>query len=153
MLAVTLLYAGCATSPEDESRRQAMEADIAAILDQPLDPEVFGKTKRCLGENEYRNHRALDDRRMLFEGRGNKLWINTLKTTCPDLRWRGDDALVVRSLTARRICESDNFSVAEWFERPGHRRWGTSASCAFGEFQPVTKEQVAEIEEALDSRR
>ncbi|MDH4048632.1 MAG: DUF6491 family protein [Gammaproteobacteria bacterium] len=155
--AVILLCAGCATSPEEESRRQAIETEIGMILAHPLDPSVYGETKRCLGDNEYRSYRRLDDRRMLFEGRNDKLWVNTLRTNCPDLR--RDGVLVVRSFTARRICDGDNFSVSEWFDWPWYRRWpwhwgswNTGMTCVFGEFQPVTEDQVAEIDLLLDSR-
>ena len=86
-----LLLAGCATSPEAESRRQAIEADIDSILSQPLDPAEFGETKRCLGDREYLGFRALDDRRILFEGLRNRKWINTLRAPCPDLRFHESD--------------------------------------------------------------
>ena len=69
-----LLFAGCATSPEAKSRREGIEADIAAILEQPLDPAEYGETLRCLSEMKIRGFRALDDRRLLFEGRGDRLW-------------------------------------------------------------------------------
>ncbi|MDH4048527.1 MAG: DUF6491 family protein [Gammaproteobacteria bacterium] len=153
VLVLALLGASCAVSPEETSRRLALEADIQSILAHPLDPEVFGETKRCLGENEYRSYRALDDRHMLFEGRGDKLWINTLRTSCPDLRRGRNDVLVVRSFTLRRICDSDNFAVADWFDRPWYRGWGAGMTCVFGEFQPVTKDQVADIEDLLKSKR
>ena len=39
--AVSLLVAGCAVSPEIESRREAIEADIALILSEPLDPAMM----------------------------------------------------------------------------------------------------------------
>ena len=52
--AAALLSAGCAVSPEDESRRDAMEADIAAILSIQLDPNEFGTTKRCLSDLDFR---------------------------------------------------------------------------------------------------
>ena len=55
----SLLFAGCATSPEVEGQRQEIEAVIASILSEPLDPEIYGKTKRCLADQEYRNFRVL----------------------------------------------------------------------------------------------
>lgn len=158
LLAVSLLTAGCATSPEAESRRQAIEADIEAILSEPLDPTIYGETKRCLADMEYRNFRALDDRRLLFEGRRGKLWLNTLRTRCPDLRHH--NVLVVRSFSARRMCDMDSFQASDWFDWPWYRRWpwrwgsdwGMSSHCSLGKFQPVTEFQVAEIEVVLKSR-
>lgn len=157
-LAATLLVAGCATSPEVEARRQAKEADIEAILSYPLDPAEFGETKRCLADREYRNFRALDSKRIVFEGRGDKLWINTLRSGCSDLRF--GDVLIVRSHSYSRLCDMDRFDVADWFDWPWYRRWpwhwgpswGSGMTCTLGKFQPVTVDQVAEIEAVLESR-
>ena len=159
LLAVSLLFAGCATSPEVESRRQAIEADIELILSEPLDPALHGATKRCLSDTEYRNFRTLDDRRLLFEGRRDKLWLNTLRTRCPDLR--NHSILVVKSTFGRRICDMDTFQASDWFDWPWYRRWpwnwwsdwGMGSHCSLGKFQPVTEYQVAEIEAALKSPR
>ena len=73
-LAAILLCAGCATSSEYAMRRQAQEEDIAAILSVHLDPAEYGETKRCLRDTEYRTFRPLDERRLLFIGRGSSLW-------------------------------------------------------------------------------
>lgn len=152
------LCAACAASPEAESRRQAQEADIAEVLGMPLDPAEFGETKRCLSDMDFRTFRALDDRRILFEGRRGRLWLNTLRMPCPDLRY--GDVLVVRQLSGLRICDMDTFQVADWFNWPWYRRWpwhwggswGTGMRCSLGKFQPVTEGQVTEIEAILRSR-
>lgn len=153
-----LLAAGCATSPDVESRRQAIDADIDDILSAPLDPAEFGETKRCLSDNEYRNFRALDDRHILFEGRRGKLWINTLRTRCPDLKY--GTVLRVKTFTGSRMCDMDRFEVGDWFDWPWYRRWpwqwgggwDTGMTCSLGKFQPVTEAQVSEIEALHDSR-
>ncbi len=158
LLTVSLLFTGCATSPDIESRRQATEADIAAILSEPLDPAVYGETRRCLADREYRNFRVLDDRRILFEGRGDKLWINTLRMRCPDLRYA--HVLRVKSFSGTRFCAMDTFQAGDWFDWPWYRRWpwhwmsdwGMGSLCSFGKFQPITESQLAVIEAALRSR-
>jgi hypothetical protein len=107
---------------------------------------------------EYRNFRALDDRRLLFEGRHDKLWLNTLRMRCPDLRHH--NVLVVRSFSAGRMCDMDSFQARDWFDWPWYRRWpwrwwsdwGMGSHCLLGKFQPVTGLQVAEIEAVLKSR-
>ncbi len=157
-IAALLLLAGCATSPEAESRRQAIEADIDSILSQPLDPAEFGETKRCLADREYDGFRALDDRHVLFEGRRDKMWINTLRSRCPDLRF--GHVLRVNSFSWSRICDMDKFLVGDWFDWPWYRRWpwhwrsdwGMGMHCTLGQFQPVTEGQVAEIEAVLRSK-
>ena len=155
-LAACLLLTGCAVSPEVESARQEREANIQEILSYELDPAVYGETKRCLADREYRTFKALDNQRILFYGRGDKQWINTLRTRCPELRW--GDALAVESFSAMRICDSDKFMVGDWFDWPWYRRWpwhwgrwGSGISCTFGQFQPVTAEQVEEIEALLEA--
>jgi len=153
-----LVFAGCATSPDVESRRQAVDADVDEILAYQLDPAEFGETERCLADNQYRNFRPLGDRHILFEGRRDKLWINTLRGRCHDLR-RGD-VLVVKSFSGTRMCDMDRFEVADWFDWPWYRRWPwhwggswpSGIACTLGKFQPVTRAQVAEIEALLKLR-
>ena len=156
-LVSTLLLTGCATSPEYEQRRKDVEADIDEILSLELDPAEFGETKRCLSDSQYRRFRPLGDRHILFEGRRGKLWINTLRSRCYDLRH--GDILVVKSFTGSRMCDMDSFQVADWFDWPWYRRWpwhwggtwSTGARCSLGKFQPVLESQVEEIEALLDS--
>ena len=153
-----LLVAGCAASPEAETRREAIQADIAAILAEPIDAAEYGETKRCLTERDYRYFRILDDRHILFEGRRGKLWINTLPMRCHDLRY--GHVLAIESFSPSRICDKDQFQVADWFYWPWYRRWpwhwgggwGAGISCWLGEFQPVTESQLAEIEAILRRR-
>lgn len=157
VVVAALLQAACATSPEAVARRDAMEADIADILSQPLDPDEFGETKRCISEHELRDFDVLDDRRIVFEGRRGKLWLNTLPIRCPDLRY--STMLRVKSISWTRICDRDRFLAGDWFDWPWYRRWpwhwgawGTTVPCTLGKFQPVTAEQVAEIEAVLRRR-
>jgi hypothetical protein len=96
MLSALLFLASCAVSPEAEERQRAMEEEIEAILSEPL----AGEPERCLADHEYRSFRAIDDRRILFEGRRGELWLNTLRTRCPDLRH--SSVLVVRSIYTMR---------------------------------------------------
>jgi hypothetical protein len=154
-----LLVAACAVSPEAEERRRAMEEEIGFILAEPLDVEQFGETRRCLRDVDFRNFRVLDDKRILFEGRRGRLWLNTLRTRCPDLRY-GSILIVRPTLTMGRMCDMDTFRVGDWFDWPWYRRWpwqwgwgwGASGNCVLGEFQPVTESQVNLIEEAISKK-
>ena len=147
-----LLIAGCATSPEDESRRQAIEADIQDILNLSLGED--GKPLRCLSDSQYTGFRALDEKHLLFSGLRGKRWVNTLRNNCYDLRH--GDVLRVRSFSSARICDTDHFAVDDWFEWPWYSRWpwhwgtwSTGMTCTFGKFYPVTEGQVEEIEAVL----
>ena len=151
-----LLVAGCATSPEVKDRRQAIEADIEEILSLPLDPTEYGEVKRCLSDHEYRNFRPLGTRYILFEGRRGKLWINSLRGRCSDLRH--GDVLIVRQFSSMRMCDMDRFEAADWFDWPWYRRWpwqwgawASGPTCTLGKFHPVTEAQVQEIESLLDT--
>lgn len=154
-LVTLLLTSGCATAPETEARQQAMRADIDAILNVPLDTDEYGETLRCLSNAQFRSYRALDESHLLFEGAGDRLWVNTLRMPCPDLKW--GDVLVVRPFLGSQLCDTDRFSVQDWFDWPWYRRapwrwgnWGTGMQCTLGTFQPVTSDQVAEIDAVLD---
>lgn len=151
-----LLLVGCAVSPEAEERRRAVEAEIDAILSQPL-PAEFGEMQRCLRDTDFRNFRALDEKHILFEGRRDRLWVNTLRSRCPDLRY--GHVLVVKQFSGMRMCDTDRFYVTDWFDWPWYRRWPwhwggswtTGMQCSLGKFQRVTADQVAEIEAVLRS--
>jgi len=158
-LSAAFLCVSCAVTPGIQTRRQAIEAEIEAILRQPLDTEVYGTTQRCLSGHEYRNFRVIDDRHILFEDRRGRLWINTLHMRCPDLRHA--TVLRVRPISSMgRICDMDTFVPGDWFTWPWYRRWpwqwGTPWSagitCSLGKFQPVTEAQVEAIKDALRSR-
>lgn len=159
IIAIALLCNSCAQSPAVEQRRKAVEAELGAILGQPLDDGSYGMPKRCLSEHEFRSFRALDDRHLLFFGRRDRQWINKLWTRCPDLRY--GTVLRVRSYSSfSRICEMDSFKVDEWFSWPWYRRWpwhwgsywSTGMTCTLGKFQPVSEAQVQAIEDVLKSR-
>ena len=153
------IFAGCAVSPEVEERRQTVEANIETILSKPIDTDQPREIQRCLADRDYRNFRVLDDRRILFEGRRGDLWLNTLRTRCPDLRH--STVLQVRSFSSiGRICDADSFMAGDWFDWPWYRRWpwqwgsgwGTGMACTLGKFQPVTESQVEAIEAAIKAK-
>jgi len=144
-----LVLASCATSPEEDSRRQNMEADIDEILTYELDKSEFGEPKNCLSTTEYRSFRALGNRHLLFEGRRDKLWVNVLRGRCPGLR--DNSAFIMKPTTGGRTCDRDRFEV---IERTGAPLSGGIAgpSCMLGEFKPVAKAQLEEIEARLEMR-
>lgn len=158
LFAVVPLLGGCASSAVSEDQREFAQARIAEILSQPLDTAEYGETERCLRDTEFRTFRALDDRHILFEGRRDRYWVNTLPHRCADIRF--GDILIVRRFSGTRMCAMDQFSVADWFDWPWYRRWPwrwwspwhTGMTCLLGEFQPVTEQQVEEIKAVLRNR-
>lgn len=149
------LCAGCATPPDVQADREAVEADIEEILSLTRDNPDYGGPERCLSDIRIQSYRALSDEYLLFEGLGDKQWINKLRGTCHDLRW--GHVLVTKSFTGTQLCELDRFQVTDWFSWPWYRRWpwdwsawSTGQTCILGKFHPVAEHQVAEIEALLD---
>jgi len=146
IIAALVTLVACAASPEDERRRKDMEADIDEILTYELDKTDFGEPTNCLRESEYRSFRPLGDRHLLFEGRSGKQWINVLRGRCLGL---DDDSFFVMRLTiAGRVCDKDRFEVVDRMSQNA----GMGTACALGEFKPVAKVQVQEIETRLEMR-
>jgi hypothetical protein len=152
LLAALLTLTGCATPEQSalaETRREAVEADIDSIMTIELDPSEYGEAKRCLLDSDYRNHRALGDRHILFEGRGDRQWINTLRARCRDLD--KDYIFITKSANSGgKMCRLDQFQLADRLDATWNNL-GTGPTCILGEFKPVTAEQVREIEMLLDS--
>lgn len=148
IIAAALALAGCAVSPEEEKKRQEMEADIDDILGQQLDPLEYGEPTSCLRDNEVRSYRALGTRHLLFEGRQGKLWVNTLRGRCATLD--RNSVFITRPNVAGRLCDMDRFDVVP------RGTVGTPAAagstCVLGEFKPVTEAQVQEVENRLSMR-
>jgi len=152
ILASLSLLASCAnpeTSALAESRRQAVEADIDDILSYAVDATEVGEPRRCLSESEYRDYRPLGDRHLLFEGKRDKQWINVLRARCSHLE--NGDFFIMEQTSARRMCASDQFQVSNRFNSTSWYDLGTGATCVLGEFKPVTRAQVEEIEKRLES--
>ena len=145
-VAALLALAACATSPEDEQRRKDMEADIDEIMSYELDKTEFGETKNCLSTNEFRSFRALGDRHLLFEGRNDKQWVNVLRGRCLGLN--DNSAFIIEPTSNLRTCEKDRFEAVQRSNVP----LSMGAMCVLGEFRPVAKAQLQEIEARLESR-
>ena len=150
-VAAVLALAACATSPEDEQRRLDMEADIDEILSYELDETEVGVPSACLSEYQFRSYRALGDRHILFEGRKDKQWVNILRGRCSGL----DDGgfFIMNQSTSGRLCDKDRFEVGDRLDLSATRGFaGLGPSCVLGEFRPVVKAQLKEIEERLEAR-
>jgi hypothetical protein len=123
-----------------------MEADIDEIMSYELDEAEFGEAKNCLSDNEYRSFRALGDRHLLFEGRKGKQWVNVLRGRCSGLR--DDSTFIMKPAMGGRSCDKDRFEAVA--RTSDYLRGG--AMCVLGEFRPVAKAQLQEIETRLEMR-
>ena len=157
VIATLVLLQGCAVSPDVQARVKEKEVRIQQILDQSVDVPELGEPQKCLADRDFRNYRALNDRYMLFEGRGDTQWINAMRMRCPDLRH--GTVLRMKRFSSMRMCDGDTFQVLDWFDWPWYRRWpwrwgaewSSGATCALGKFHPVSELQVAEIKGVIRS--
>jgi len=141
-------FTGCATSPADERRRLDMEADIDEILGYELDEAEYGKPRNCLSVRDYRKVRPLGNRHLLFEGRKDKQWVNVLLGRCLGLK--DDSRFIMRQNMSGYACDKDQFEIMDPFDPVSGG--GMGPTCILGEFRPVSKGQVAEIEDRLEMR-
>ena len=125
-----------------------MEADVDEILSYELDKTEFGDPENCLSKQKYRSFRALGDRHLLFEGRNDKQWINVLRGRCLGLD--RDNMFIMKPTSAGRACDMDRFEIVDRSDALLSQGMGTS--CTLGEFLPVAKAQVQEIENRLEMR-
>ncbi len=152
-LMLVAVLTGCASTPEMQAREEAKRQTVASILSEPLDASEYVETRRCL--SNYRHIEILDDRMLVFEGSGKKLWLNELPIRCPGLRRNSTLALRTDS-SFGRLCKMDSVAVVDWFGYPWFRRWpwhwANGPRCTLGEFQPVSITQVQAIKQAISNR-
>ncbi len=133
LLIATLLLGACGIKG---GAAKTPPPTVDQILASSLSATDYGKPDRCLQTSEYNRIEVLDKKHLLFEGRGGKFWLNTLRNDCPGLR---KGAVLQLDLTTSRACNLDTVTAIE-------TRWHTidkiSATCSLSEFVPIPKEQA-----------
>jgi len=152
-LLCVLLLAACAgseprpTAEERAERQASIEADIEKILTEPLENEDYSESESCLATFQYDRVEVLDQQRVLFVGRGGRVWLNELRRACPGLRRRHALQFDIRG---SRICSLDSFRAIE-------TRLGgideVSGVCVLGEFQQISEAQAEAIRAAIREER
>ncbi len=140
------LAAGAEAKPsEDQKAREAAKHEaIEDILSKPLPEEAYAQRERCLASHQYDSVDILDDRHLVFKGRGHRIWVNELRNRCVGLRPR--DVLQFE-VHANRICDLDMFQAVD-------TSIGIKGGiCSLGQFTPVTAEQVQAIKAAVAESR
>ena len=127
----------------------AEESDVIPsaeeILANPLDDSAYVDDVRCLAVGRYRQVDILNDRALVFRGRGGRAWINLLRRPCPGLR---RDMVLAIETRGSRICSRDQFR--------GMPRIGPEAAtgfCSLGTFRPVEADNLDAIRDALRASR
>lgn len=115
------------------------------VLANPLDDAAYADNVRCLATGRYRQVDILNDRVLVFRGRGGRAWINLLPRRCPGLR---RDMVLAIETRGSRICYRDQFR--------GMPRIGPEAAtgfCSLGTFRPVDADNLDAIRGALRASR
>jgi Family of unknown function (DUF6491) len=126
------IAAGCAAKAE----KKAPPLTVDEILANSLTESDYGKAERCLQLSAYQKIRVLDKRHLLFEGRGDNVWLNKLRIDCPGLRKNAVLQLEVRNTS---VCNLDSVTSIEV------RRFYVdklSATCSLGPFIQIPREQA-----------
>ena len=133
LIVTCLVLAACGTRGDTPHEPPPTVEEILATA---LGDADYGKPERCLQTSQYTRIIVLDRKHLLFEGRGGKYWLNTLRLECPGLR---KDAVLQLDLNSARICNLDTVTAIE-------TRWlsidRVSATCSLGDFLPVPEEQA-----------
>jgi hypothetical protein len=129
--------------PGDDDERD-LESAVEEILNRPIEEGRSEETQRCITRTQYRSVEVLDEQRIVFIGRGGRLWLNQLRTPCSGLTNR--QALQIES-SGMRLCRLDSFYGLERTMMSAH--WRTSR-CLLGEFEPISEEQLQLLKEALN---
>jgi hypothetical protein len=142
--------AGCAgsgPSAEQEAAQAKAQETIDQILAAPLPSEEYVKGERCISTMQYDSMEVLDDRHVLFQGTGDRIWLNTLRSRCIGLR--RDSTPVIR-LRDTQLCDMDTFQAVDDMLGVWTR---TSATCSLGTFTRISREQADGIRAALKEAR
>jgi hypothetical protein len=135
-----------APDPDAETTQgQTLEDQVRAILDSPM--EEARKSERCISTHQYSRVEVLDTRTVVFHGRGDKAWLNQLRTPCAGLR---SDHTLRFELRQNSVCSMDTFRGISMI-MGGPMPMGPT--CFLSEFEPITKDQVTMLKEALDQQR
>ena len=142
LAAAAFLMCGICAAGDASEQERDLDAVIADILAGP-DEAGYGEPKRCLVSGRIDRTEVLSDRLVVFHMRGGKKYVVQFERRCPGLRRSGVIRVERRSI---QLCANDTiqgrYNLGSF--------WG--ARCLIPQFDPVTPEQLAYIEETLDSR-
>jgi hypothetical protein len=145
-----------------------LEARVREILARPVDGDREPHGQRCLARARFAAVEIIDDQLIVFLGRGEQLWLNQLRTPCFGLRpgmtlevhsdgvrlCRGHDvygsdpsALRDMPIMADAASRADIGAAGRGMQ--GARR---TAGCSLGGFEPIAREQLYLLREALRAR-
>lgn len=134
-----------ALAPAAQGAEPADPEPILPSLDELLASDAavdYDQSKRCLSLHKFDEVKALDENHILFELHGGNYYLVQLERRCPGLLPQNAVGYEHRS---SRLCATDRvrgIGVSGSF----------SPSCQLGRFQPISEEQLALLEEAIEHR-
>ena len=124
-----LLAAGCLAAPYGERSAMADEEGQARLA-EALEGRVAGEPESCVRSQDLEGNRGIDHDTILFEGRGNVVYVNHTRSSCPELTPRR--ALRLRT-TSTQICSGELVRV---FDPDTGIEYG---GCSLGDFIPYRR--------------
>jgi len=120
LAAAAVAAAAQADEPPEKSR--------STVLDRY---ESTGEYVNCIDLRELRFNRRhiLNDRMILFEGDGNRAYLNVLDDECPFLEAYGQFRI---DTSATRLCNTDTITVLQ-------RQAGAGTQCGLGKFEVLVR--------------
>jgi len=107
------------------------------------EPEEVEGTEDCIYLRMLRRTEVLDDRNILFEMTGGKIYRNFLPRRCHSLSNR--ESFMYES-RASRLCRSDRIRVIDSMSMGAGM---SGPSCALGKFYPVSENEVKAMKEQI----
>lgn len=120
-------------------------ADIEAILANPLGNTAYVNESRCIPGGGFGNVEVVDDRNLVFEGRRGTLWWNRLRQRCLGLH---SNMRLTMERRSWRFCARDRFR--------GVGRSSTelpSTICELGNFVELDPESSELLRRAIEASR
>ena len=135
VVAACLASLGSLVATGEEEAPDEPTPTVEEILTaEPDKAEV--ETTRCIGRRLYRNSWIIDRTTMLFSGRRDQYWVNTLRRPClRDVFRRQVMNFISRS--SMHLCERDE---VEFLDPGGLIQ--TGPRCRLGRFQEITADQA-----------
>ncbi len=121
--------AAAACSPAGNGPTE-LSANAQSKLAEELQGRVAGRPQACVSQRDLRGNRSVGEEAIIFEGRGNLIYVNRPPGGCPELRF--SRALVTRT-PSTQLCQGDIATVIDTTTGTYH------GGCGLGSFTPYQR--------------
>ncbi|MGF1550555.1 MAG: hypothetical protein ACFBQW_08535 [Sphingomonadaceae bacterium] len=127
---ISALAIGAAGCVADAERSAELTPEGEAELAAALAGKVAQEPRSCVSLRDLRGNKSIADRYILFEGRGDEVYLSRASGGCDISPW---EAIEVRT-TGTQLCEGEAVRVFD------PRTGMFAGSCILGEFTPYRDE-------------